>query len=165
MAIKTLLRSQITKISGHHFRFSVRGMSGDFDVPIPGIEAAPKGPSPKEMLLASMCACTGTDVIDLLAKFKVEYANLSLEAKAEVTNTHPKVFGKVDLTYEINAPVGDTAMILEAVKRSTHQYSSVTAIVAKTCPVFYRVKVDGQIIGEGQADFTNPHPPASLPGK
>lgn len=156
MASRALLRSKITKIDGHHFRFSIRGMEGDFDVPIPGVEAAPKGPSPKEAVLAAMCACTGTDVIDLLAKFKISYAELTVEAKAELTERHPKVFARVDVVYDVKGVEGDSEMVKEAVKRSTHQYSGVTFMVSRICPVYYSIKANGALIEKGQADFSNP---------
>lgn len=147
------MRAKVERIEQHHFRFSIRGMTGDMDV---AIDAKPLGPSPKEILLAALCACTGTDVIDLLKKFGVEYEKLELEARAEITDTHPKVFKAIDLRYLISGSTDKNDMIIEAVKRSTHQYSGTAAMLSKTCPIEYKIYVNLELIGEGRADFSSP---------
>lgn len=145
------MRAVVTKKEGHHFEFQIRGMKGDLDVPIDPAPA--KGPSPKEMALAALCGCTGTDVIDLLKKFNVTYEQLQLEARAELTDKHPKIFAKIELTYRLESITGNEQDILEAVKRSTHQYSGMAAVLSKACPINYTIKVDGKEIGKGDVAF------------
>lgn len=145
------MRARVKRVAGHHFRFEVRGMFGDIDVTNP--DETPLGPTPKEMLLAALCSCTGTDVIDLMAKFKVTYESFELEAKAPLTEVHPKVFSRIDLSYFVNGTNVDTANVIEAVKRSTHQYSGTAAMLSKTCPIHYSVYVNNEKISENQVEF------------
>lgn len=124
---------------------------GDIDVTNPGEN--PQGPTPKEMLLAALCSCTGTDVIDLMAKFKVTYESFELEAKAPLTETHPKMFSRIDLSYFVVGPDIDATQVVEAAKRSTHQYSGTAAMLSKACPIFYTVNVNGEKVAEKQVQF------------
>src|SRR5690554_1614456 len=57
------------------------------------------GPRPKKLLLAGLIGCTGIDVVSILDKMKVELENFNLEAKAESSKEHPKVYTKIHLTY------------------------------------------------------------------
>ncbi|WII71189.1 OsmC family protein [Bdellovibrio sp. 22V] len=149
------MRAKVERIDQHHFRFSIRGMTGDIDV---AIEGKPMGPSPKELLLAALCGCTGTDVIDLLKKFAVEYSRLELEARADLTDTHPKVFKRIDLRYSLTSATEKKESLLEAVKRSTHQYSGTAAMLSKACPIEYKIFLNEELIGNGVAEFAAPSP-------
>jgi putative redox protein len=145
------MRAKVTRIADHHFLFHIRGMEGHIDVP-----ADPKnvqGPSPKELALAALCGCTGTDVIDLMAKFQVSYDSFELEARADLTDHHPKIFKQIDLSYKVSGAKGDLAMVAEAAKRSTHQYSGMAAMLSKACPIMYTVIVNGETTAQGQAIF------------
>ncbi|RYE00534.1 MAG: OsmC family peroxiredoxin, partial [Sphingobacteriales bacterium] len=62
---------------------------------------ATAGFSPKALLLSGLAGCTGVDVVDILEKMRVPFADLVIEANAEQTDTHPKVFTGIDLTYSI----------------------------------------------------------------
>lgn len=145
------MRAKVERIDQHHFRFSIRGMNGDIDVAIDGKS---QGPSPKELVLAALCGCTGTDVVDLLKKFEVSYQKLELEARAELTDTHPKIFKRIDLSYLITGPADKKDQIIEAVKRSTHQYSGTAAMLSKACPIEYKILVNQEVIGSGVVEFT-----------
>lgn len=145
------MRAHVQRVDGHHFQFSIRGMKGDIDVP--ANEAASVGPSPKELLLAALCGCTGTDVIDLMAKFQVTYDSFELEARAPLTDKHPKVFSRIDLSYYVKGNGIDATKVVEAAKRSTHQYSGTAAMLSKACPIFYTVHVNDEQVAEDQVSF------------
>jgi len=147
---ESFVRAKVERIDQHHFRFSIRGMTGEIDVTT---EGSPAGPSPKELILAALCGCTGTDVVDLLKKFGVEYDNFELEARADLTTTHPKVFKAIDLRYFITGPLDKKESIIEAIKRSTHQYSGTAAMLSKACPIEYKVFVNQEQIDQGTANF------------
>lgn len=146
------MRAKVTRVADHHFLFHIRGMEGHIDVPIDPKNM--QGPSPKELALAALCGCTGTDVIDLMKKFEVSYASFELEARADLTDKHPKVFKQIDLSYKVTGAQGDVAMVAEAAKRSTHQYSGMAAMLSKACPILYTVIVNGETIAQGEASFS-----------
>ncbi|QDK45835.1 OsmC family peroxiredoxin [Bdellovibrio sp. ZAP7] len=145
------MRAKVHRIDGHHFKFEVRGMQGDIDVAFADGKSA--GPSPKELVLAALCGCTGTDVVDLMAKFQVQYESFDLEARAGLTDKHPKIFTRIDLTYSVKGAGIDAAQVVEAAKRSTHQYSGTAAMLSKAVPIFYTVQVNGETVATDQAQF------------
>jgi putative redox protein len=146
------MKIHVTQISQHHFRFEIRGMHGELDVPNQP-EQKPAGPTPKELLLAALCGCTGTDVVDLLAKFQVKYDELTLEARATVTERHPKVFDEIRLVYQLQGSQIDTEKVGEAVRRSLRQYSGTAAMLSRTAPIYYLVHINDEITARGKADF------------
>ena len=53
--------AKVRRVDAHHFQYDVHGMHGEIDVTL----EKPAGSNPKEYLLAALCACIGTDVVDL----------------------------------------------------------------------------------------------------
>jgi putative redox protein len=58
------------------------------------------GMNPKKLMLASLCGCSGIDVVEILNKMKVPFTKLSIEATAEQTDTIPKVFSVIHMVYK-----------------------------------------------------------------
>jgi putative redox protein len=61
-----------TNADGHIVRLDTTKEGGGLD----------SGMSPKKMLLASLCGCSGMDVVDILNKMKVHFTQLSITAEA-----------------------------------------------------------------------------------
>lgn len=151
------MRVRVEKISEHHFQYRVRKFVGDVDTPFVGETPKElKGPNPKELLLSALCACTATDVVDLMKKFGVTYKSFSVEARADLTEQHPRVFSEIELIYHVDGADANAQMIAEAVKRSTHQYSGIAAMLSKNSAINYTVQVNNEILDSGSADFANP---------
>lgn len=111
-----------------------------------------RGPSPKEVLLESMCACAGIDVIAILEKSKHLPLTLEMKAAAEQTKTTPAVFAFVNIQYKASGST-PSSELLKAVELSMTKYCGVTAMITKICPVTYEVFLNGDKIGEGEAKF------------
>lgn len=107
--------------------------------------------SPKELCLASITGCTGMDLIVYFNKYKQPLKSMRIEADAPVIKGHPAVFEKVTLDFYLEGVEEKHA--LEAVKRSQTKECGVSAMISKACPIYYRVHLDGKMIGEGQAAF------------
>ena len=110
--------------------------------------------SPKQLVLAAICGCSGMDVVSLLRKAKQLPTEFSIEAHADISEGHPAIFKQVRLIYKIQGPV-DNEVIKDAVNKSMTLYCSVSAMIAKTCPISYEIEHDGSIIGVGEANFLN----------
>lgn len=111
------------------------------------------GPTPKELLLASISGCTAMDVAALLRKGKQTPESFTVEAEADVSSDkHPHVYTEVRLAYTATGPV-DPAVLKDAVHRSMTQYCGVSAMIAKACPINYVINLNGQEIARGQAEF------------
>lgn len=108
--------------------------------------------SPKQLCLAAVAGCTGMDVISHLNKHKQVTGSLRIEADAPVTTGHPAIFAKVQLDFFFEGEI-QTARAVEAVELSQSKYCGVSAMIAKACPIFYRVHLNGNLVAEGQAKF------------
>lgn len=88
--------------------------------PDPGGE----GPTPVEMLLASVGACSLMDVAVILRKKKYEVEGLRVRVEGQRREDHPRRFDEINLVYEIGGNV--TQQDLEdACELSVDKYCSV----------------------------------------
>jgi putative redox protein len=115
---------------------------------------ADTGLTPKQLLLAAACGCTGMDVASLLRKYKQPFESLEIEAAATLSEgTRPAVFTAMELSFEIKGQV-EPAKALEAVRLSQTQYCSVNAMLSKAFPITYTVRLNSEPIGSGEAHFS-----------
>lgn len=99
------------------------------------------GMNPKKMLLGSLSGCSGMDVVDILTKMKVFFTNLEIEAEAEQTEEHPKVFKSIQMVYRIDAGKDDLDKVKRAVALSQEKYCGVSAMLAKHCEITYKIEL------------------------
>ena len=111
-----------------------------------------KALTPKQLCLAAIEGCTAMDVISHLNKRKQPPNIFRVEAEADLTATHPKVFSEVRLDFHLEGEI-QTALALEAVELSQTKYCGVSAMIAKSCPIRYRVILNGSVVGQGEAKF------------
>lgn len=139
---------------GHqNFEANVEGFKINMDAVLPfGKESAP---TPKQILLAAVCGCTGMDVIGMLHKYKQIPNKFSIAAETEVAKEHPHILTHIHLTFNIEGPCQPVS-VMGAVNLSQHKYCAVSAMVYKSTKVIYTVFLNGDKIGSGQADFEKP---------
>lgn len=111
-----------------------------------------KAASPKQLVLAAICGCTAMDVMMHLRKARAVPTAFSIEAKADVSSGAPAVFTHVELLYKVSGPTSLEAL-LEAVRESMTLECGVSAMIAKCCPIAYRIELDGSEVGRGMAHF------------
>lgn len=99
------------------------------------------GMSPKKMLLASLCGCSGMDIVDILHKMKVHFTQLEITAEAEQTDEYPKVFKSIDLVYYCNVAPEDEDKLTRAVSLSMEKYCGISAMLVKHCTINYSTKL------------------------
>jgi putative redox protein len=93
------------------------------------------------------------DVVALLKKYKQPVEAFQVDADASLTEgKYPTIFKEVKLTFKIKGQV-EAAKALEAVMLSQTKYCAVSAMVSKAVSITYVVEVNGNNVGEGQADF------------
>lgn len=98
------------------------------------------GPSPKKLLLGTLAACTGMDVVSILTKMRVDFSDFSIRTKADLTPDHPKVFTKVELIYRIKLDEKHQKKMEKAVKLSKETYCGVSAMLAKNSPIEFKIE-------------------------
>ena len=88
------------------------------------------GPSPMEVVLMALCACTSVDVVSILQKKREPLTSLTISAVAEQAAAPPRVFTKIRLTYVIGGAVSKKAAE-DAVGLSKNKYCSVSKMLDK----------------------------------
>lgn len=111
------------------------------------------GITPKQMLIAAICGCTGMDVVSLLKKYNQPLSKFEIEAEASVTEgIHPVVFKEVRLVFKLEGSL-EKEKVLEAITLSQTKYCSVSAMLSKSFPIRYTVQLNSESIGAGSAQF------------
>jgi putative redox protein len=100
-----------------------------------------KGHGPKALLLSGLAGCSGIDVVDILEKMRVEFSDFSMEATAEQTDEHPKVFTGVEITYRMKTNPENEEKVKKAIELSLDKYCGVAAMLRKNSSVTYKLVI------------------------
>ncbi|MBV6438445.1 MAG: OsmC family peroxiredoxin [Haliscomenobacteraceae bacterium CHB4] len=100
------------------------------------------GPGPKALLLTALTGCTGMDVAALLPKMRVAFDRLVIEAEAEQTEEHPKVYKSIKLTFRIAGKEVDEIKVRKAIELSQDKYCGVTAMLRAHCPITWELVIE-----------------------
>ncbi len=115
-----------------------------------------QGLTPKELVAAGLGGCTAMDVIALMKKHKQSVTEFKIDVDVEPTSgAHPHVFAKAEITFDLKGQI-DPAVALESVRLSQTKFCGVSAMLAKAFPITYKVIVNGELAGDGQANFNEP---------
>jgi putative redox protein len=104
---------------------------------------AKHGFGPKSLLLSGLAGCSGVDVVDILEKMRVPFADLRIEAEAEQTEELPRVFKTIHLTYYIKAEEDQREKIKKAIDLSLEKYCGVAAMLKKNSRIEYEIMITG----------------------
>jgi putative redox protein len=115
--------------SGHH-------------VAVDGDSAHLGGPSPMELVLMALCACTSVDVISILQKKREPFTSLTVSAVAEQAPAPPRTFTHILLTYDVGGEVSAKA-VEDAVALSKNKYCSVSKMLEKAATIDYVITYGG----------------------
>ena len=96
---------------------------GDNEIHIDGNKK--NGYGAKALLLASVSACSAIDVVGILKKQRVEFSDFSIDAEAEQTEEHPKVFKDIYITYKIKTDPANEDKVKKAIDLSLEKYCGV----------------------------------------
>ncbi|MGZ3806618.1 MAG: OsmC family protein [Bacteriovorax sp.] len=112
-----------------------------------------QGPTPKEILLDAMCACSGIDVIAILGKQKITPLAFEMNAHAEQTKTTPAYFSFIHVEYKFLGEL-DPKAVINSVHLSMTKYCGVSYMFNKVCPITYDIFLNGEKIHSDQAKFS-----------
>ncbi len=101
------------------------------------------GSSPKILMLVSLAGCTGLDVVSILNKMKVTFSQFRIHVQAHVTDTDPKIYDKVALTYHIQVDEKDQARVERAVSLSQEKYCGVSEMFRAFSDLSYQIQYEG----------------------
>jgi putative redox protein len=111
------------------------------------------GMTPKELLAAGLAGCTAMDVIALLKKHKQVFESFVVDVDIETTSgVQPAVFKSAILLYKAVGSI-DKEIFLESVMLSQTKFCGVSAMLSKAFPIQYKVFLNNEEVGTGQAHF------------
>jgi putative redox protein len=97
------------------------------------------GPSPMIALLMAAGGCTGSDVVSLLEKMRVQLAQVVIEVNGVRREEHPRRYIEVHYRYRISGEGLDQEKAERAVTLSLEKYCSVLASLAPDVKVTHEV--------------------------
>ena len=84
---------------------------------------------PKELILISLGACTGSDVVSILQKKRVKLAGFEVKLKAQVAEEHPQVYTGIHIEYNFYGENLAAADLERAIDLSQNKYCPVSAML------------------------------------
>lgn len=100
------------------------------------------GFGPKSLLLSGLAACSGIDVVDVLQKMRVSFSDFEINAEAEQTDEHPKVFKDILVTYKLKTDAANEDKVRKAIDLSLEKYCGVAAMLRKNAAIDYKLIIE-----------------------
>jgi putative redox protein len=100
---------------------------------------AQKGVGPKALLLSGLAACSGVDVVEILEKMRVPFADLRIDVQTEQTEEYPRVFKDIHMTYYIKTGEENREKVNKAIALSLDKYCGVAAMLKKNSSIHYEI--------------------------
>ncbi len=100
------------------------------------------GTRPKELLLLALGGCTGSDVAVILKKKKINVDGFDIFLTAEVQETHPQVYTKINLEYVFYGNDIPKEAVERAIELSQKTYCSVTAMLQNSIEITHSYRIE-----------------------
>ena len=92
-------------------------------------------PTPVEMLLMAVAACTAADVISILLKKRQEVTEYLVEISGDRKEDHPRAFTRFNVNHIVHGRNVSEKAVADAVELSDTKYCSVAATVRPTAEI------------------------------
>lgn len=89
---------------------------------------------PMELVLVGLCACTATDVVNILRKKREPFTGVHVRAEAERATEAPTVYKTIKIIYTVSGQVSRKA-VEDAVRLSEEKYCAVSAMLKSTAKI------------------------------
>jgi putative redox protein len=97
-------------------------------------------PTPMELLLMALGACTATDVVLILEKKRQKLQALEVICSGERAPDPPKVWTKLEILYRLRGQLEDAA-VKRAIELSEEKYCSVSVTLKKVATLTWRYEI------------------------
>lgn len=101
------------------------------------------GQSPVDALLSALAACSGIDVVDILAKRRTPAERLLIDVEGERREEMPRRFLNISLVYRVDGAGIEAVHAERAVALAFEKYCSVAASLAQDIEVTTMVVING----------------------
>jgi putative redox protein len=105
--------------------------------------SAQTGQTPVDAVLSALAACSGIDVVDILAKRRTPVERLAIEVQGERREEAPRRFVHIVIRYDIDGAGIEAVHAERAVRLAFEKYCSVAASLAPDIVVETMVAVNG----------------------
>ena len=96
---------------------------------------------PKELLLLSLGGCSGSDVAVILKKKRVHVDDFQMNVTAESTETHPRVYSKINVEYVFTGKNIREKDVERAIQLSEDTYCGVRAMLKNTVEITHSYRI------------------------
>lgn len=118
--------------------------TGRPDGPVTRLDgSAHTGQSPPDALLSALAACSGIDVVDILAKRRTPVERLTIDVEGHRREEMPRRFLRLRVTYRLDGAGIEAVHAERAVALAFEKYCSVAATLAPDTVVETVVVVNG----------------------
>lgn len=117
------------------FNASINGHAIAMD----GSRENPSGVSPKPLLLAALAGCAGMDVVSILRKKEIDFEDLTIDVKGDLTREEPRIYENIHITFSMRIMTDLLHELDAAVKLSFDSYCGVYAMLCKSGRISYEV--------------------------
>jgi len=100
------------------------------------------GTRPKELILLALGGCTGSDVVSILRKKRVQLDGFEIHFTAEVAEEHPQVFTRIHLDFVFRGDDIKPADVERAIELSETKYCSVHAMLRGTVAITHAYRIE-----------------------
>jgi putative redox protein len=107
-----------------------------------GDQAEANEQSPVELVTAAIAACTGMDVVSILAKKRQVVEEYTVHVAAVQRDEYPQVLTRIDIVHEVAGPRLEVTAVRRAIELSATKYCPVNAMLsAGDTEVHHRFRV------------------------
>ena len=99
------------------------------------------GIRPKELILLGLAGCTGSDVVAILQKKRVDLKGFEINIKAVQQEEHPQVYTKIHLEFLFYGKNISDKDVERAIELSQTKYCSVTVMLQKAVEITHSFKI------------------------
>ena len=103
--------------------------------------SANTAPSPMELLLMALGACTAVDIVIILEKKRQKLESLEVICSGERAPEPPRVWTKLDILFRLRGKL-EEASVKRAIQLSEEKYCSVSATLKKTAELTWRYEIN-----------------------
>lgn len=100
-----------------------------------------KASKPSDLLLLSLCACSGYDVVMILKRQRQRLTDLYITAEAQQMPEPPHAFTDIHLHYTVTGYDLEPAKVKRAIELSQDKYCSVAATIRGVAKITYAFDV------------------------
>ena len=115
--------------------FLIATTPGNYSLTIDTKSERKSAPTPMELLLVSVAACTAVDVVSILEKKRQDVTDYRVEITGERRDEHPRAFTKMRVHHIVYGRDISEQAVAQAIELSDTKYCSVAATVRPTVEI------------------------------